>query len=688
MKKLMLLGAVLTLITAQAQPNLSPPPHGTYYSLTFSNPPPLPFNPFPSNAVVEVAPDVFIYDDSGVNYQAIQLQQAENTQTPATNIIPAAQSGSAMLALAGGGGESLVGTADHIDNLRRKGGTNTFRMSGLTVGGQYLLLAKPNIAPFLDNPWRALGGFTASAAILTAQVYSPSNLPSEFYMLWRGPYNGPSVVVESPAPGAVITGDITIKLRVTDIAPVSLFVYLNGQPLNTVPYLVSAPLQTEVAAKHSGAPELVIPAGLLRNGANNISVVAINHGVAIVPNTNTLSLTGIDKFATTYDFTITASNEFAIVVNPSMTASTNGAIEFKLESTRAGNVAVDIFNAAGAAVTSITTNVSNSKGAFVTMRWDSASYTDSVYLVRYSFVPGTSVGGTGGAGTTWFTNRIDRNPLLVGSPFITWMELNLTPAERAMDSLCDTVFNDVYTLYQSIIPQYYYTPAEIGVGRTSPDKLKLIEATMATNVYAFHKYMSNIKVETWLYHGHGNQDNLGFNTLGGVAGASISAGSVAKDLGNAIHPVYTGLVDYKRRLRTVIMHGCRTASLNFTTNNPMTPFATEWPNVTGTPTGVDQTVNRIYKTTFIGFEDEVPASPAFIEALMNDWPHLTEQDPNVPIVESMAFALDFAWTWDNGQAYVQAMGPKCLGFPWLPYTTIWDKQLRTNNFGSIHYFPF
>lgn len=54
----------------------------------------------------------------------------------------------------------------------------------------------------------------------------------------------------------------------------------------------------------------------------------------------------------------------------------------------------------------------------------------------------------------------------------------------------------------------------------------------------------------------------------------------------------------------------------------------------------------------------------------------------------MAFALDFAWVWDNGPEFVQPFGPKLLGFPWLPYTAINDKQLSTNNFDSLHFFPF
>jgi hypothetical protein len=94
----------------------------------------------------------------------------------------------------------------------------------------------------------------------------------------------------------------------------------------------------------------------------------------------------------------------------------------------------------------------------------------------------------------------------------------------------------------------------------------------------------------------------------------------------------------------------------------------------------------MYKSAFIGFESVVAAQPVFIEALMDDWPHLTQQDPNVPIVESMAFALDFAY--DGGTPLIQSFMPRLLGFPWLPYTTINDKELSTNNFGSLHFFPF
>jgi hypothetical protein len=134
------------------------------------------------------------------------------------------------------------------------------------------------------------------------------------------------------------------------------------------------------------------------------------------------------------------------------------------------------------------------------------------------------------------------------------------------------------------------------------------------------------------------------------------------------------------------MHGCATANINGTTNADLGTLQAQWPNATGTPTGVDQTINRVYKSAFIGFENIAPAQPAFIEALMDDWPHLTEQDPNVPIVESMAFALDFAY--DDDTQFIQSTGPRLLGFPWLPYTTINDKRMSTNDFSLIHFFPF
>ncbi len=102
-----------------------------------------------------------------------------------------------------------------------------------------------------------------------------------------------------------------------------------------------------------------------------------------------------------------------------------------------------------------------------------------------------------------------------------------------------------------------------------------------------------------------------------------------------------------------------------------------------TPVGVDQTLNRLYKTVFVGFQNTVSPQPTFIEALLYDWPHPSLQIPNAPIVDSVAFALDFAWEGDAN--YIRSLAPKTLGFAWLPYRTIYDSQLRTNDFSSIDF---
>jgi hypothetical protein len=96
-------------------------------------------------------------------------------------------------------------------------------------------------------------------------------------------------------------------------------------------------------------------------------------------------------------------------------------------------------------------------------------------------------------------------------------------------------------------------------------------------------------------------------------------------------------------------------------------------------------LNRLYKTAFIGFENVVSPQPVYLEALLYDWPHPNLQTPNRPIADSMAFALDFAW--DSDAAYIRSLGPKLLGFAWLPYRTIYDQPLSTNDFSSILFGP-
>ena len=285
----------------------------------------------------------------------------------------------------------------------------------------------------------------------------------------------------------------------------------------------------------------------------------------------------------------------------------------------------------------------------------------------------------------FFTNIIDRSPVISGSPLLTWMELNTTSFEETLDALVDEVFENLYQLFSYWVPQFYYTIFDIGPNRTYPVKWKILESTVTNDVVWFHRFMTNRNFDTWVYLGHGNQQELGFPNVGGGAGAmgtTITAESVSKDLGNMFGSGrFQGCVTYSRRLRTVIMQNCWSANINGNTNGGSPPVVTDWPNATGTPVGVDQTLNRVYKTAFVGFENMVSPQPVFVEALLYDWPHPELQTPNRPIVDSVAFALDLAWGGDS--VYIQSTGPKVLGFAWLPYRTLYDRNLATNDFSSI-----
>lgn len=681
------------------------PKYGTYYSMQVKMPP-LPFNPLPDLPVYQISDRVFLYDDREVDYPALWKAQAERMAAAKALIdaMPKAPPArSIMLGVrdagdGGGGIQTLLDegeTPEHLQLVLGSGGTNTLLMSELRVGSNYYVMAKQDITPNIDNPWYFVGGFVASSPSQVATLYSTSSIPMEFYTLWRGEYFGPRLTIDSPTNGAVVSGDVALKLRVTDISPVSLYAYVNGQPLAPVSDLLTVDLTAEVGVKHGGSADMVIPAGALRNGENHISIVAMNHGVEVVPNTNTLYLGNTANFSATLDIMIVASNNFAIVSIPTMSSPDAGPSVHQLETTEAGDVTLDILGLDGSPCKTLTATVTDPNGGIVTINWDytyadSSPYTNSAYVARYTFTPagGGMMAAAGAGKTIWFTNKIDKSPLISGSPLLTWMELNATPLEQAMDTLCDDVFDSLYDFFSWAIPQLFYTPAEIGENRTHPVKWKFMELTMANDVVWFHRFMTNRNFDTWVYHGHCNQQAIGFAAPGGgpgPIGTTVTANDVGNDLGNLYGTgIYMGTVEYKRRLRTVIMHGCWTANINGTTNGGSPPVITEWPNATGTPIGVDQTLNRLYKTVFVGFENVTSPQPTFIEALLYDWPHPNLQIPNAPIVDSVAFALDFAWEGDSN--YIRSLGPKTLGFAWLPYRTIYDSQLRTNDFSSIDFF--
>ena len=432
---------------------------------------------------------------------------------------------------------------EHLEILPGTGGTNSLLMSGLRVGSTYYVMAKTDITPNIDKPWRFLGKFTAASAEQIATILKAPNAPMEFYSLWRGSYTGPRLAIESPVSGAVVSGDVSIKVRVTDISAISLYAYVNGQPLASVNSVVNADLRSQVGVKHAGSPEIIIPAGVLRNGENHVSIVAQNHGVEVVPDTNSLGYGTTASFSAAADITIIASNEFAIMSNPAMASPSAGLSEHQVQTTQAGDVTLDIFDLDGTLCRSFSAAVNDAEGATVTFRWDykdagGSAYTNPACAARYTFTPTTTALASARppGRPIWVTNIIDRSPLNSGSPLLTWMEMNETPLERALDTLCDHVFQNLYDYFSWAIPELYYSPSEIGINRTSPVKWKFYEQTMTNDVAWFHRFMKNTNFDSWIYHGHCNANALGFMTVGGqpsAAGTFVDAYGVSKDLGNS-----------------------------------------------------------------------------------------------------------------------------------------------------------
>jgi hypothetical protein len=582
----------------QAQERRFATRHGTYHSLQRKTAPPLPFCPFPDLPVYEVSPGRFVYDDLKVDYRALQesarLRSVERATTLSKSSAQTAKVKARSVILsatnAQSGGQSQAMSAgsplEHLDLVPGEGGTNVLYMSELHVGSNYYVMAKQDITPSLENPWYFIGGFTATDPNMAVTLFTSPEIGMEFYTLWRGEYFGPSLAISSPANGEVVTGDVVIKLSLAHISPVSLYAYVNGQPLWPVGELLTVDTRSQIGVKHAGSAEMVVPAGALRNGENYISIVAMNHGVEVIPDTNTLYLGNIANFSTTRDVLIVSSNVFAIVANPDMVSLDAGTAIHRLETTQPGTVSMDILGLDGSLCCSMVATVTHPSGEIVTFDWDfthadSTPYTNSAYVARCTFVPtGAGLAGSGAASRTlWFTNSIDRNPLISGSPLLTWMELNATPIEQALDALCDDVFQGLYDFFSWAIPQLFYTPAEIGVNRTFPVKWKFNEITMTNDVVFFHRFMTNRNFDSWVYHGHCNQEAIGFSTAGGAPGApgtTVTANSVANDLGNLYGTgSYMGTVEYKRRLRTVVMHGCWTANINGRTNGGSPPVITE-----------------------------------------------------------------------------------------------------------------
>ena len=371
---------------------VSAPAHCVYYSMQFTNPPPMPVNPFPDLPVYEIGEGKFAYDDRGVDYSALREAVVNSGGVRTTFMADASTAGvvaparSILLGVGVGGATGLqsmslvVETApERLDFVPGAGGTNLLVLSGLQVGSNYLVMAKRDLTPSLDKPWYVLGAFVASSTAQVATVYSPPSISSEFYTLWRGDYNGPRLGIESPAEGAIVSGDVTIKVRVTDISSVSLYAYVNGQPLAPVGDLLRVDVRSEVGAKHAGTPSLVIPAGALRNGQNHISIVGRNHGVEVVPNTNGLYYGNTINFSTTREVMIVASNEFAIVANPALSSPEAGPCEHQLECTGPGQVTLDILGLDGTPCRSMSASISDPNGGIVTLRWDFTNSNSSPY---------------------------------------------------------------------------------------------------------------------------------------------------------------------------------------------------------------------------------------------------------------------------------------------------------------------
>ncbi|MBI5388023.1 MAG: hypothetical protein HZA90_25445 [Verrucomicrobia bacterium] len=592
---------------------------GTYYSMQLTNPPPMPFNPFPERPLYDIGGGKFVYDDRGMDYAKMhaEAQAWEEANRPATQ-----DTGGTTMSLLTYEGLSLGIIYDPPSGFL----LDVFNM---TPGAVYGIGAKDFVDPDPFNTWTLVDVFQAEAA--NEEFEGTATAPTRFYTVVNlDEYVGPTVSIESPAPGATVNGDVPLQIRVTDILP-----------LTSVKVYVGGVLVGVIQAGQNGLATL--PTSWFPNGQHEIWVAVVNEGVPV--DTDGDSVTDdVAPYQGGASVTLNFANDVSMQ-NYSPLYSAAGSLTLQYSTTSPQSYTFEVFRLDGEL---LHTASGQSVNGSISRQWNftdlSGQHVDDAGYV-FSLTPS--------AGRKILTTNFVDHGVTVGKYVISYGECPNSSYNNGLANM---------NAYVSVLVNWaaYLNDDIIGSGREayntvhadfSSDPFPIRQATQINDLLALTNALKNPITGSWLFDGHSSPNDMIPGTDHYLT-VRLRTKEIAALLGNAYGFVGTTYsVKYGRRLFSTMITGCNAAMTS-----------SEFPDATGTPSGVDQFNNsQIKKTAFVGFAKASyggPTKHGWIDRLHYEW------------IDGEAYDTEITTAvWRAGIAYPEAQSwePTVFGYGLLAY---------------------
>lgn len=503
----------------------SPRPKGSgkaFYSAQRKDGPALPFNPFPELTVYDVGDGNFIYDDSDVDYVS-RREASTPSMTAESAEMMQAESGS------GFGPQSLASGAMCLNIV--KTGSNTFSLiiANLTLGTEYILTDKLHLVPNIQEQWRPLETFTASATQMTFVGNFVEEL--SFFRVWDwNAYQGPVVWINTPTAGKTLSGRVQVFAEVEDIFPGRVAeLYVDGDL---------------VSAITNGPALFDLDTQQFTNGVHALDVV-----VRTIPlTTNNL------EFASVASTSVTFSNFLSSIDNgpffsfgaPVLQFSTTGSADYSLE----------VLNEGGAI---LKTYQGTTPGGVFQVIWDMTDNGGNSVPreAGYTFrMTATESSGAGGAAAAAAQSQVVIKSFAEGSFYAGYAFLLRNKLKFSSGQFEATEEEQMQRLDQYIFFADLFGPDPAGTRHVLNDQVFVWQSDNQKTTIL--NSIQRKDVGHVFYTGHGNVDQFGAG-VNTIITTSIHANDVKNVLTNNYN-VVAGTYAFSNPKRYVEIDGCSTST--------------------------------------------------------------------------------------------------------------------------------
>lgn len=527
----------------------------------------------------------------------------------------------------------------------------------------------------------ALDGWLIQGLVPNWQVTDPmymlvTNIGPDCYAFFTAiPYSGPTIVLSGPQPNTTVSNTVAIHANVTDLSGTT-----NQQLSVTVSGLAARSTLTSgntinVDTRYSNA------------GSENVEVTVDNNNANVLNPTNAaadVQQVFINSGVLTLDF----ENPVYVAAASDMCSPDVGTNYIFFSVNKAQAVQAIIFNPANGQV--VQNSYGNVSPGIVEIAWNFTGsdgvtpYTNNTYAVEFiasdpttlfitNWIDRVGVRPAGGVivnyqhdkpgwfgSGTWFNGQAD-----------TWMQT----LEFMYDSIYDGSFGSM-TVYE----QYQIGPnrqnPEPGFGWTAPFVVD------PTTQYSWTNFLRDALTNT-LYSdfdygsGHGGADRIG--------GISVDAEINAFQVASWAQAGAGTNANKNWRMRKVAMWSCYSGNL------PIDHTYMVWTNAFGIRPTIQQLNSLMYKNVGLFFAGEVPlvgygsssaTSPEVATALDELW-------VAGPVFQAGLCDPTYAFGWAISQMIgiypqVRNAKPVGIGYPYLPYTGIYDENLLMGDYSNVH----